>query len=267
LLLAILNLRILSAKSTTRVGWSGQSSLGQTTRHPYGLNTILCGNPTQTSKSNTKASETRTRERRQGRRREERQMNRRFKATFLRPHSSNNQVVSIRSNNSQGAALLRRIPSQEGLILPSAALAWQNGHRVRTEEAHRRPLSVPAGSASDRTNPTSSNATPRRPSASTAHSRQSSSTVPTTSHSSSSLAGPPAPGPAFPLPMRQHCQEGGYYTSIHTSNVEVSSRRTTSDGRTKVKLALLGMRVERCGVCLMQFREGEIGAKTMCEHV
>jgi len=30
---------------------------------------------------------------------------------------------------------------------------------------------------------------------------------------------------------------------------------------------LLGMRVERCGVCLMQFREGEMGAKTICEHV
>ena len=67
--------------------------------------------------------------------------------------------------------------------------------------------------------------------------------------------------------MGQHCQEGAYYSSIRASTIEVSSKRTTSDGRTKVKLALLGMRVERCGVCLMQFREGEVGAKTMCEHV
>ena len=194
-------------------------------------------------------------------------MNRRFKPTFLSLYSSNDRVLSIRPNNSQGTALLRRTSSHERLVLPSAALAWQNGHRLCIEEAHRRPLLVPAGSTSDRTNPTDSQATPRRPSTSTTHSRQSSSTVPTTSHSSSSSASPPAPGTALPRPMRQHCQEGGYYTSIHTSNVEVSSRRTTSDGRTKVKLALLGMRVERCGVCLMQFREGEVGAKTTCEHV
>jgi hypothetical protein len=192
-------------------------------------------------------------------------MNRRFKATFLQPHSPNDRVIPFRANSSQGAALLRTIPSHEGLVLPSAALAWQSGYRLCIEETHRRPSSVPAGSSSDRTNPTAPYATPRRPSASTAHSRQSSSTVPTTPHFSAPSAGSPALGTAFPPPMRQ--QEGGYYTSIHTSNVEVSSRRTTSDGRTKVKLALLGMRVERCGVCLMQFREGEVGAKTTCEHV
>ena len=194
-------------------------------------------------------------------------MNCRSKATFLPPYSSNDRVLSIRPNNSQGTALLRRTSSHEGLVLPSAALAWQNGQRLRIEEAHRRPSLVPVGSASDRTNPTAAQATPRRPSTSTTHLRQSSLTIPTISYSSSSSASLPAPGTAPPRPMRQHCQEGGYYTSIHTSNVEVSSRRTTSDGRTKVKLALLGMRVERCGVCLMQFREGEVGAKTMCDHV
>jgi len=171
------------------------------------------------------------------------------------------------SHNSQGAAPLRSTPSHGGLVLPSAALAWQNGHRSLSEDPIRRPLLVPVGSVGDCTNPAAPHATPRRPSAPTVHSRQSSSSVPTTSHSSTSSAGPSAPGTAFPRPMRQHRQEVGYYTSIHTSNVEVSSRRTTSDGRTKVKLALLGLRVERCGVCLMQFREGELGARTVCEHV
>ncbi len=194
-------------------------------------------------------------------------MYRRFRATFLKQYSSNDRAVSTRPNSSQGAALLRSVPPHERFVLPSSALAWQNGHRSRSEEPHRRSSLVPAGSASDRTNPTASHPTPHRPSTSTAHSRQSSSTVPTTSYSPTSSAGPPAPGTAVPRPMRQHRQEGGYYTSIHTSSVEVFSRRTTSDGRTKVKLALLGMRVERCGVCLMQFREGEVGAKTMCEHV
>ena len=194
-------------------------------------------------------------------------MYRRLRATFLKPYSSNDLVVLIRPNNTQGGGPLRSVPPHERFVLPSSALAWQNGHRARSEEPHRRPSLVPPGFASDRTILTASHPTPHRPSTSTAHSRQSSSTVPTTSHSLTSSAGPPAPGTALPRPMRQHRQEGGYYTSIHTSSVEVSSRRTTSDGRTKVKLALLGMRVERCGVCLMQFREGEVGAKTMCEHV
>jgi len=181
--------------------------------------------------------------------------------------ASSRKEPDVPPNSSQGAALLRSVPPHERFVLPSSALAWQNGHRSRSEEPHRRALLVPPGSASDRTNLTASHQTPHRPSTSTAHSRQSSSTVPTTSHSLTSSAGPPVPGTAFPQPMRQHRQEGGHYTSIHTSSVEVFSRRTTSDGRTKVKLALLGMRVERCGVCLMQFREGEVGAKTMCEHV
>ena len=162
---------------------------------------------------------------------------------------------------------MRSVPPHERFVIPSSTLAWQSGHRSRSEEPHRRPSLVPTGFASDRTTLTASHPAPRRPSASAAHSRQSSSTVLTTSHASTSSAGPSTPGTAIPSQMRQHRQEGGYYTSIHTSSVEVSSRRTTSDGRTKVKLALLGMRVERCGVCLMQFREGEVGAKTMCEHV
>jgi len=173
---------------------------------------------------------------------------------------------------------LRGIPSHGVLLVPSASQAWQNGHRSHNEEPYRRPSLVPALSASDHTSPSTSNSTPRRHSASTPHTRQSSSSIPITSRSSTSLAGPSSAGPSsadpssagpstpLPLSMHQHREEG-YYTSIHTSKVTVSGRRTTSDGRTKIKLALLGMRVERCGVCLMQFREGEVGAKTMCEHV
>ena len=176
--------------------------------------------------------------------------------------------MPIRPNNPEGAALLRTIPPHRGLFVPSASQAWQNGCRSRSEESHRTPLLVPAGSTSDRTNPTTSNSTPRRPSASTSHLRQSSSTVPISSYTLTPSAGPRAPGTVFPLPItHHHREEEGYYTSVHTAKVTVSSRRTTSDGRTKVKFALLGMRVERCGVCLMQFREGEVGAKTTCEHV
>lgn len=167
---------------------------------------------------------------------------------------------------------MRSIPSHGGLVVPSASQAWQNGHRSHSEEPHRysegsyqRPSLASARLTSDRSNPTASNSTPRRHSASALRSQQSFSTVPTTFHSSISLAGPSAPGTTSPAPMQQHRR--GYYTSIHTFKVTVSSRRTTSDGRTKIKLALLGVRVERCGVCLMQFREGDVGAKTVCEHV
>ncbi|KZV98095.1 hypothetical protein EXIGLDRAFT_832372 [Exidia glandulosa HHB12029] len=39
--------------------------------------------------------------------------------------------------------------------------------------------------------------------------------------------------------------------------IEISRRRVTKDGRVKLKLALLGASVERCGACLAQFREAE----------
>ena len=176
--------------------------------------------------------------------------------------------MPIRSNNSLGGALSRTIPSHGGLFVPSASQAWQNGSRPRSEEPHRRPSLVPAGSSNDRTNPTTSNSTPRPTLTSTPHARQSSSTVPISSHTLTPSAGLLAPGTALSLPLvHHHHEEERYYTSIHTSKVTVFSRRTTSDGRTKVKFALLGVRVERCGVCLMQFREGEMGAKTTCEHV
>ncbi|KAJ7760779.1 hypothetical protein B0H14DRAFT_2225344, partial [Mycena olivaceomarginata] len=42
-----------------------------------------------------------------------------------------------------------------------------------------------------------------------------------------------------------------------TGGIEVQRRRTTKDGRVKLKLALLGIAVDRCGICMTQFKKAE----------
>ncbi|KAI0747210.1 hypothetical protein C8Q80DRAFT_1105804, partial [Daedaleopsis nitida] len=52
-----------------------------------------------------------------------------------------------------------------------------------------------------------------------------------------------------------------------TGAIEVRRRRVLKDGRVKLKLALLGVPVDRCGVCLSQFRREESAALTpVCKH-
>lgn len=49
--------------------------------------------------------------------------------------------------------------------------------------------------------------------------------------------------------------------------VEVESRRTTKDGKTKSKLTSLGIRVAKCSVCLNAFRGGDVMAMMPnCQH-
>ena len=39
------------------------------------------------------------------------------------------------------------------------------------------------------------------------------------------------------------------------------------DGRTKIKLSLLGVGVDKCGVCLSQFRDEDMaGLSSVCRH-
>ncbi|KAF8186889.1 hypothetical protein K438DRAFT_2019609 [Mycena galopus ATCC 62051] len=42
-----------------------------------------------------------------------------------------------------------------------------------------------------------------------------------------------------------------------TGVIEVQRRRTTKDGRVKLKLAVLGIAVDRCGICMTQFKKAE----------
>ncbi|KAJ7689451.1 hypothetical protein B0H17DRAFT_847553, partial [Mycena rosella] len=52
-----------------------------------------------------------------------------------------------------------------------------------------------------------------------------------------------------------------------TGSIEVQRRRTTKDGRVKLKLALLGTAVDRCGICMTQFRKAERARlSAACKH-
>ena len=53
---------------------------------------------------------------------------------------------------------------------------------------------------------------------------------------------------------------------IPCGRIEVLRRRITKDGRKKLKLALLGIVVEKCGICLSQFREGAEAFLLPCQH-
>lgn len=56
-------------------------------------------------------------------------------------------------------------------------------------------------------------------------------------------------------------------TVPYTGNIEVKRRRVLKDGRVKLKLSLLGLPVDRCGVCLSQFKKDEQAALTpVCKH-
>ncbi|WRT70561.1 uncharacterized protein IL334_007559 [Kwoniella shivajii] len=55
--------------------------------------------------------------------------------------------------------------------------------------------------------------------------------------------------------------------TLLTGLVNVDSRRTTPQGKVKLKLSLLGVRVSKCGICLSQFRGNEKGVMLpSCGH-
>lgn len=55
---------------------------------------------------------------------------------------------------------------------------------------------------------------------------------------------------------------------LFTGRVEVQRRRVTSDGRVKLKMSVLGVSVNRCGICISQFREGQHASlNPLCRHV
>ncbi|OAX38284.1 hypothetical protein K503DRAFT_691814, partial [Rhizopogon vinicolor AM-OR11-026] len=49
--------------------------------------------------------------------------------------------------------------------------------------------------------------------------------------------------------------------------VELERRRVTSDGRVKMKLSLLGVTVQKCAICMSQFKRGDYGVLgEKCRH-
>lgn len=54
--------------------------------------------------------------------------------------------------------------------------------------------------------------------------------------------------------------------NVSIAPVQLMSRRTTKDGKAKLKLSITDIRVDKCGICLSQFRANESGAFPKCKH-
>ncbi|PKI84941.1 hypothetical protein MVES1_000969 [Malassezia vespertilionis] len=55
--------------------------------------------------------------------------------------------------------------------------------------------------------------------------------------------------------------------NINVSRVELEYRRVLPSGKVKQKLSVAGVRVDRCGICLAQFREGQMVCILPCFHM
>lgn len=56
-------------------------------------------------------------------------------------------------------------------------------------------------------------------------------------------------------------------SGCHVGKVELVRKRVTRDGRVKLKMSLLGVAVEKCAICMSQFKDGDgaiLGAT--CKH-
>ncbi|KAJ6470589.1 hypothetical protein C8R47DRAFT_988750 [Mycena vitilis] len=74
-------------------------------------------------------------------------------------------------------------------------------------------------------------------------------------------------GPATPVRADGPASPVVKTSVLLTGHVEVQRRRTTKDGRVKLKLALLGVAVDRCGICMTQFKKAERARMSeVCKH-
>lgn len=55
--------------------------------------------------------------------------------------------------------------------------------------------------------------------------------------------------------------------NIPVGRVEVESRRVSRSGKVKQKLSVVGVRVDRCGICLVQFRADQMACIFPCVHM
>ncbi|KAG5642732.1 hypothetical protein DXG03_002277 [Asterophora parasitica] len=70
---------------------------------------------------------------------------------------------------------------------------------------------------------------------------------------------PPAPILPVPAPRAPNVPVIG--------TIQIQRRRTLKDGRTKLKLALMDTAVDKCGICLTQFKSGDIAQLgSVCRH-
>lgn len=56
-------------------------------------------------------------------------------------------------------------------------------------------------------------------------------------------------------------------SSALLGKIEIERRRVLKDGRVKLKISLLGAAVDKCGICLSQFKGCELAALVNgCRH-
>ncbi|KAJ7634669.1 hypothetical protein FB45DRAFT_744590 [Roridomyces roridus] len=87
----------------------------------------------------------------------------------------------------------------------------------------------------------------------------------------SEFIGPASPvraiGPRPASPSRVSRPAGPKPSALLSGQIEVLRRRTTKDGRVKLKLALLGVAVDRCGICMTQFKNADHARMIdVCKH-
>lgn len=75
-------------------------------------------------------------------------------------------------------------------------------------------------------------------------------------------------GPAIPFPNSNSANlTSPASPTTLLGPIEVERRRVTKDGHVRVKLSLLGATVNKCGICLAQFKSTDTGALGKnCQH-
>lgn len=68
-------------------------------------------------------------------------------------------------------------------------------------------------------------------------------------------------------PAQQQTQSTEALEHVSVGRVELAHRRVTSSGQVRVRLTVAGIRVDRCGICLEQFREGQRACILPCFHM
>ncbi|KAE8267086.1 hypothetical protein A4X09_0g5254 [Tilletia walkeri] len=68
-------------------------------------------------------------------------------------------------------------------------------------------------------------------------------------------------------PARSNKPSAAEMAALSVGKVELERRRVDGEGRVKQKLSVAGVRVDRCGICLTQFRQGEECCIYPCWHI
>lgn len=80
----------------------------------------------------------------------------------------------------------------------------------------------------------------------------------------SEIIGPALPSSSTSATVQDRTQR--IIEDLPVAPVQIERRRVTKDGRTKLKLSLMGVMVDRCSVCMSQFKKEEMGVLLPCQH-